>query len=121
MNTPLRLVERRDAPVEHGVEGGDLVDAHGGHLEEVGDVVHDGDGRPALVLALAEVEKGDDGGLLVLGRVVGDDFLCTLHVLGGELEWDLLGAERRAIRRARDRRTLGLLYGVSRCCREDMR
>ena len=90
----------RDVPVEHGVERRDFVYTHRRHLEEFCDVVHDGDGRPALVLALAEVEKGDDGGLLVLGRVVGDDFLCTLHVLGGELEWDLLGAERRASRQA---------------------
>lgn len=83
--------EGRDAPVEHGVEGGDLVDTHGGHLEEVCDVVHDGDGGPALVLALAEVEEGDDGGLLVLRGVVGDDFLGTLEVLGGEFEGNLGG------------------------------
>lgn len=75
--------------VEHGVEGGDLVDAHWGHLEEFCDVVHNGDGSPALVLALAEVEEGDDGGLLVLRGVVGDDFLCTGEVVGSELERDL--------------------------------
>ena len=77
--------------VEHGVEGGDLVDTHGGHLEEIGDVVHDGYGRPSFVLTLAEVEERDDGGFLVLRGVVGDDFLGTLEVLGGELEGDLGG------------------------------
>lgn len=85
----------RDVPVEHGVEGGDFVDTHGGHVEEVGDIVHDGNGCPALVLALAEVEKGDDGGLPVLGRVVGDDFLGALHVVGSELEGELRSVRGR--------------------------
>ncbi len=40
-------------------------------------------------MALSEVEEGDDGSLLVLGRIMGDDFLCTLEVFGDELEGNL--------------------------------
>lgn len=72
--------------VEHGVESGDLVNTHGGHLEELGDVVHDRDGNPTGVLTLTEVEQWDDGSLLVLFGVVGDDLLCHLLVLLVELE-----------------------------------
>lgn len=73
--------------VVHGVEAGHLVDAHGRHLEDAGDLVHDRDGGEA-VLTLAEVEEGHDGCFFVLGGValedLGDDFL----VLVGELEGD---------------------------------
>jgi hypothetical protein len=71
--------------VVHCVEGGDLVDAHGGHLEQAGDLVHDADAGEA-VLALAEVEQGHDGGLFVLGRVALEDLGDELLVLGVELE-----------------------------------
>lgn len=74
--------------VVHGVEGGDFVDAHRGHLEDAGHLVHDAD-RGESVLTLAKVEDGHDGGLLVLGRValeeLGDDGL----ILRGELEGNL--------------------------------
>ena len=82
-------MQRGDAPVEHGVKGCDLVHTHRRHLEELGNVVHDADARPALVLSLAEVEKRDDGGFLVLGWVMRDDLLRTLQVLRGELEGNL--------------------------------
>ncbi len=75
--------------VVHGVEGCDLVDAHWGHLEHAGDLVHDADAGEA-VLALAEVEQGHDGGLLVLGRVPLEDLIDDLEVLLGELERDAL-------------------------------
>lgn len=75
--------------VEHGVEGGDLVNAHSWHLQQLRDVVHDANTCPALVLALAEVEQGNDGGFLVLGRVPCNDLLGTLHVFGVEFEGDL--------------------------------
>lgn len=39
-------------PVVHGVEGGNFVDAHRGHLEQAGDFVHDADAGEAM-LALA--------------------------------------------------------------------
>lgn len=72
-------------PVIHGVEGGHLVDAHGGHLQDARHLVHDADAGEA-VLALAEVENGHHGGLLVLGRVAGENGLDELLILRRELE-----------------------------------
>lgn len=71
--------------VVHGVEGGDLVDAHGRHLEQAGDLVHDADAGEA-VLALAEVQQRHDGGLFVLRGVSLEDLGNQLLVLGVELE-----------------------------------
>lgn len=73
--------------VVHGVEGGDLVDSHGGHLEKARDFVHDADAGEA-VLALAEVEERHDGGLLVLWRVSLEDFGNDGLILGGKFEGD---------------------------------
>ena len=73
--------------VVHGVEARDLIDAHGRHLEQAGDLIHDADGGEA-VLALAEVEKRHDRGLLVLRRVALQDLGDELLVLRGELEGD---------------------------------
>ena len=73
--------------VVHGVEGCDLVDAHWGHLENAADLIHDADAGEA-VLALAKVEQGHDGGLLVLGRIPLEDLIDDLEVLLGELERD---------------------------------
>jgi len=82
--THLHKVVAHRFPVEHGVKGGDFVHAHGRHLEEARDVVHDADARPSLVLSLAEIEEGDDGRFFVLGRIPGYDVLCFFHVVGGE-------------------------------------
>ena len=71
--------------VVHGVEGSDLVDAHRRHLEETRNLVHDAEAGES-VLALAEVEDGHHGGLLVLGRVAGQDLLDHGVVLLAELE-----------------------------------
>jgi hypothetical protein len=71
--------------VVHGVEGRDFVNAHRGDLEHAGNLVHDADASVA-VLALAEVEQGHDGGLLVLGRVALEDLIGEGEVLLGELE-----------------------------------
>lgn len=79
------LADRR--PVVHSVEGGHLVDAHRGHLEQAGDLVHDGYAGEA-VLALAEVEERHDGGLLVLWRVALEDLGDDGLILFGELEGD---------------------------------
>ena len=81
---------REYLPIERGVESCDLVDAHWRHLEELGDIVHDADARPSFVLSLSEVEEGYHGCLLVLGRVVRDDLLCSLHVVCIEFEGHLL-------------------------------
>lgn len=80
------LADRR--AVVHGIEGGDLVDTHGGHLEQAGDLVHDADAGES-VLALANVKNGHDGGLFVLGRVALQDLGNDLFVLGAELERDI--------------------------------
>lgn len=73
-------------PVVHGVERCDLVHAHGRHLEDARDFIHDADTGEA-VLALSEIEKGHHGGLLVLGRVslenLVDEFLILLVELEG--------------------------------------
>jgi len=79
------LANRR--PVVHGVEGGDLVDSHGGHIKEAGDLVHDADARKA-VLTLAEVQDGHDCGLLVLWWVPLEDLGDDGFILGGKFEGD---------------------------------
>jgi hypothetical protein len=71
--------------VVHCVEGGNLVDSHGRHLEKAGDLVHDADAREA-VLALAEIEQGHDSGLLVLRRVALEDLGDDRLILGVEFE-----------------------------------
>lgn len=84
----LNVVATDGIPVVHGVESGNLVDTHWGHLEEAGDLVHDADAGEA-VLSLAEVEQGHDGGLFVLWRVSAQDFLHELLVDGIEFEGDV--------------------------------
>jgi hypothetical protein len=56
---------RDDEPIEHGVEGSDLVDSHLGHLQHLSNVVHDGEGGPAE-LTLAEVEEGNGSALEII-------------------------------------------------------
>lgn len=73
--------------VVHGVEGGDLVDTHWGHLQKPGNLVHDADAGPAE-LALSQVQKGHDGRLLVLRGVTFEDLIDEAEVLLGELERD---------------------------------
>jgi hypothetical protein len=73
--------------VVHGVEGCDFVNAHWGHLKDTGDLVHHANAGIA-VLALAQVQEGHDGTLLVLGRVAFEDLIDEFHVLLGELERD---------------------------------
>ena len=75
----------------HCVEAGNLVHSRGGHFENPGYLVHDADAGEA-VLALAEVEKGHDGSLLVLRRVSLEDLVDDGLVLRRELEH-----ERRVI------------------------
>jgi hypothetical protein len=98
-------------PVEHGVKGRHLVHAHGWHFEELGNVVHDANACPALVLPLSEVEEGDDGCFLVLGRVARDDFLCPFHVRGIELEGNLNQVFRMCLLHANEATDLGVVVG----------
>ena len=95
LNVPLACQRRQgqqrsnNAPIKHGIESCDFVNPHRWHLEHLGHVVHDADARPTLVLPLSEVEEGDNGCLLVLGRVMRDDFIGACKILRSELEWDL--------------------------------
>ena len=73
--------------VVHGVESCDFVDTHRGHLQQPGDLVHDTDAGVA-VLALAQIQHGHDGGLLVLRGVTFEDLIDELKVLLGEIERD---------------------------------
>jgi hypothetical protein len=71
--------------VVHCVEGCDFVDAHRGHLEEAGDLIHNADAGVAM-LTLTKVQEGHDSSLLVLRGITGEDLLDELVVLLGELE-----------------------------------
>jgi len=83
----LHMIFAHGLSVVHCVESGNLIHTHGRHLEDAGDFVHDADAGEA-VLALAEVEKGHDGGLFVLRWVAGQDFLGELFVDRVEFEGD---------------------------------
>ena len=72
-------------PVVHGVEGGDLVDSHGWHLQYPRHFVHHTDAREAM-LPLPKVEEWHHGGFLILGWVAFEDLVDQLLADGGELE-----------------------------------
>ena len=61
------------APIEHGVEGGHLIHADLRHVKNLCHAVHGSQAEPAFVLLLRNVQDGDAGGGLVVGRVPGDD------------------------------------------------
>lgn len=79
----------QDIPVKHRIEGSDLVHAHRRHLKYCRHMVHRTDARPSIILPLSEIQKRNNGGLLILRRVFGNDRLGTLHVLCIELERNL--------------------------------
>src|SRR5690349_14563521 len=72
--------------VEHRVEGRDLVDPDGRHVEELRDMIHRGARQPVFVLALGEVEEREHRAGLTARRILRDDPLCRLEVLRRELE-----------------------------------
>jgi hypothetical protein len=90
------------------------------HFEQFRHIIHNADARPSLVLSLAKVEEGNDGCLLVLRRVMRDDFIGAFKVLGCELERNL-GEKVRQLeyRDTRYKDTPGLLYVLSLCCTVD--
>lgn len=73
--------------VVHGIKSRDFVNSHGRHFQQTSNFVHDADTGEAM-LALPEVEKGHDGGLLVLGRVAFEDLIDDFFVLCAKLERD---------------------------------
>lgn len=75
-------------PVVHGVERGDFVDSHRGHLQHPSHLVHDANAGEAM-LALAKIKQRHHGGLLVLRGVSLDDLVDEGKVLRGEFEGDV--------------------------------
>jgi hypothetical protein len=49
-------------------------------------MVHDRNGSESS-LTLSQIQQRNDGCLFVLGRILFDDFICSLLVLCVELEW----------------------------------
>lgn len=74
--------------IVHGVERGNLVDTHRGHLKNPRDFVHDTD-RGESVLALAEVQDWHDSSLLVLRRVALEEFSDDGLILWREFEGNI--------------------------------
>ena len=81
------MVLAHRSAVIHGIESRNLIHTHRGHFQEASDLVHDADGAES-VLALAEVEKGHHGRLLVLRGVPLQDRVDDSLVLGREREGD---------------------------------
>mmetsp|Transcript_4355 Transcript_4355/g.9406 ORF Transcript_4355/g.9406 Transcript_4355/m.9406 type:complete len:277 (-) Transcript_4355:95-925(-) len=87
--------------VEHSVESGNLVDAHGAAAEDLCYFVHGGDREKVVVLPLCKVEEGNACGLLVVARVLGENGGHTLVVLRGKVEESILLVDvSRAVLRA---------------------
>lgn len=96
--------------VVHGVERGDFVNTLGRHLEQAGDLVHDADAGEA-VLALAEVEDGHDGSLLVLRGVSLEDLFDDGLVLLVKLERDIgIVIGRVAVLQKKERKKLARMF-----------
>mmetsp|Transcript_18880 Transcript_18880/g.29535 ORF Transcript_18880/g.29535 Transcript_18880/m.29535 type:complete len:230 (-) Transcript_18880:179-868(-) len=80
-------------PVVHGVEGGNLVYTHGGHVEDHCNLVHSRDWNPAsaskirhvFCLLLGQVQERHDCRTLVVGWILLQDNGNLLVVLGGEI------------------------------------
>mmetsp|Transcript_13420 Transcript_13420/g.34620 ORF Transcript_13420/g.34620 Transcript_13420/m.34620 type:complete len:252 (-) Transcript_13420:46-801(-) len=73
-------------PVEHGVEGGDLVHTDRGCLQQLGHHVHGSESEKALVLRLCQRQQRNDGRALVVVRVPRHDLLGDFQVLWREAE-----------------------------------
>lgn len=74
--------------VVHCVECSDLVNSHLGHIQQLGNSVHDANTGPSLVLSLTQIKNGQSGSLLVLWWVASNDFMRAFEVFGGEFEWN---------------------------------
>mmetsp|Transcript_4517 Transcript_4517/g.9338 ORF Transcript_4517/g.9338 Transcript_4517/m.9338 type:complete len:244 (+) Transcript_4517:559-1290(+) len=72
-------------PVVHCVESGHLIHTHGSHTRDLSNLVHGADRQP-LILVLGKPKKGHDGRLLTSLRVLCNNLLHSLVVLGREIE-----------------------------------
>lgn len=57
--------------VEHGVEGGNFIDVHFINFNNFSDFPHGVERQEIVTLFLCKVKKGDDGGSLPVGWVLG--------------------------------------------------
>jgi len=55
----LKMILADLGAVEHGVEGGDLVDLHGLHVEDLRDLVHRRESQKVIVLLLCNKQSRD--------------------------------------------------------------
>jgi hypothetical protein len=72
--------------VEHGVKGGNLVDADGSDMTQLGDLVHCDQWQPSTVLALCQIQQGDHGRLAVVVRIFLEDAVGAFVVFVREIE-----------------------------------
>lgn len=89
-STYLQVILADLGPIEHGVEGGDLVDLHRLHIENFGDFVHCGQSKEVIVLLLRDEQGRDACRLLIVRGVLVEQLLYLLVVLFSELEWRVL-------------------------------
>ena len=69
--------------VEHSVETGHLVNLHGCHLKDLGNLVHCGKSQEVVVLLLSDKQNRDDTGRFVVVWVLLEkSFDCCVRFLG---------------------------------------
>ena len=76
--------------IEHGVEGGNLVDLHRLHLEDLSDLVHRRQSQEVVVLLLGNEEHWNDSAMLVVVWEVTKLFLDLFVILSCKFEWSFL-------------------------------
>ncbi len=72
--------------IEHSVERGNLIDLHGGHLEDLGDLVHSRQSQEVIVLLLSDEKSGDHAAGLVVVGVLGLELFNGGVAFLGELK-----------------------------------
>jgi len=82
------VVSAHRLAVVHCVESGYFVHAHWRHFQQSGDLIHDTNACPSVVLALSEIEKRHDCSFFILTGVSREDFLDESLVCFTEFEWD---------------------------------
>ncbi len=83
-NLDVKTSDRRT--IVHGVERSNLVDPHGGHLQNSCNLVHDANARESM-LALPQIKERHHGGLLILWGVATEDLRKKLLIRFIEFEF----------------------------------